>query len=187
MMTKHASWDFDEYSNYKVYSKRLNCTEESIVHVRIGETCDKHARILFFLDSFTREAQALCKNSPDPCRQLFSVTKHTFYELPYNRDFNGVNKPKNVHECVFANNVSIGADNILRAHERYVMIVIPPNANAMAKLYAHEIAHTFANHVQFRPDDHHGTNAWDFPQVEQDFKQIMEYLNFKTRISPYFE
>ena len=24
MMTKHASWDFDEYSNYKVYSKRIN-------------------------------------------------------------------------------------------------------------------------------------------------------------------
>ena len=186
-MTRHESWDFDEYTDYEVYTKKT-CNNEIIVHSRSGMNAEKHAMLLFALDAFTRKAQTYCSTSMDPCRRLFSLTKHVFFELPPNRSFNGVNKPKNVHECVLkAHQVSIGKDTILRAHERFVMIVLPPTIEELERLYAHEIAHTFANHVRFRPDDHHGKNPWDFPQCERDFKTIVNELNFRSYILPFFQ
>ena len=62
---------------------------------------------------------------------------------------------------------NIGPDEKLRAYTRHVMIIIPEDVVEMFDLYCHEITHTLCNHVQFRPDDHHGDRKEDFPYNEQ--------------------
>lgn len=186
----HAPWDYDEYSNYQTFSCRYPDDTEGIVHVYNNihsssvEDVEKRKNVLFFLDRFTRDAQKYCnsrgKRIP-PTWQLFTRTNHTFFELPLHRDFKGVNKPKNVHDCALATD-AIGPDGTLRAHERYVMMTLPSKVSELESLYGHEIAHTFCNHVRFREDDHHGDNPWDFPACEKQFKSIMHALDFRNRL-----
>ena len=109
------------------------------------------------------------KLSQNKCLDLFVNTDHTFYELDNNPHFRGVNKPKNVHHCRNAK-YHIGLDGRLRAHNRYVMIVIPHTPQELFDLYCHEITHVLCNHVRFRVDDHHGDKKKIFHIVKKLFK-----------------
>ena len=43
--------------------------------------------------------------------------------------------------------------------------------NFIKDLIIHELAHTLANHVRYRPDDH----KHDFKKAEKLFKKLWEY------------
>jgi hypothetical protein len=184
-------WDFSEHDNYVPYHiiHKDTTQPEKFVYVKnIIDTNRRelHGRILCFLDVFTRHVQHYIKTSglykKNKCLDLFMKTKHTFYELYRNIAFKGVNKPIEVHHCRHAKD-NIGKDHKLRAHSRNVMIVVQENVNDMYDLYCHEIAHTLCNHVQFRPDDHHGDTEVDFPHNEKLFQSLVDELNFREQLS----
>ena len=91
--------------------------------------------------------------------KLFIDTPHVLMEIdPHDDQFNGLNKPKNVRR----HNVKPhGTDGNLRADKKCVMFrVRDQNMNRMhsteslTMLFIHEMSHTMANHVRWRPDDH---------------------------------
>ena len=70
--------------------------------------------------------------------------------------FDGLNKPKNVYT---SSEEKIGKDGILRAEYRLIFLKLKNNGkmsslNELKPLIAHELAHTAANHVTWRDDDH---------------------------------
>lgn len=106
--------------------------------------------------------------SPDFIRkglQLFVDTQHTFQELdPKEKLFQAVNKPKEVafrEDCE-----TVGEDGKLRPSRRHIVIKLinadkqdnrwphDDEENYILCLAIHELAHTPANHVCFRVDDH---------------------------------
>ena len=101
--------------------------------------------------------------------QHFIETQHNFFEMPLKKagfqKFRGLNKPKNVHKT---NKPPIGKDKNLRPSYRIVMLTIR-NTNGgiescakFLRLLLHELAHTVANHVILRGDDH----GKDFKEYE---------------------
>ena len=185
-------WDFDEYTNYvAVNYEHSRHHHDRVVYVKTRETAERdkhkfHSKVLCFLDKFTIELQAHCKKkSNHKCTKLFIDTDHTFYELYHNPHYRGVNKPLKVHICKNAEH--IGPDGIQRAHSRNVMVVIDENPVEMYKLYCHEIAHTFCNHVTYRPDDHHGTTDVDFPHNEQMVQRFSNELNLLNRLKKIYK
>jgi hypothetical protein len=180
----HGNWDYNEYDKYHTHSIRLGEDVEATVHFKrnsdtaqFDESTAHIIRTLHFLDAMTRQAQTYCKQHLNECpnSSLFASTKHVFYELPTSLAFNGVNKPKNVHDCALANGVNIGKDGTLRSHERYVMVeVASKSPRDLKALFVHEIAHTFCNHVLFRHDDH----GEDFQNFERHFLQILDKLGY---------
>ena len=189
-MSSRPNWDFSEYDNYSCYHISTNNSDEPERYVYVkkrkdSERMSKNADIMAFLDSFTKDLQDYVsynkKFDHDKCLQLFVNTEHTFYELEQNNFFRGVNKPKNVHHCKHAKH-SIGKDGHLRAHNRYVMIVIPFTAQELYDLYCHEITHTLCNHVQFRPDDHHGKKKEDVPHCETVVKKLSDELQLLPQL-----
>jgi len=167
----HRHWDIDEYNN-RPYSYVDNDGSEQIVFLMEGSTVNKD--VLIFLNEITNIAQKECRYATDPNLKLFSSTKHFFYEISNIHGFEGLNKPKNVHECLKAKE-QIGTDGTLRAHERYVMLALQgKNRKQIKELYIHEIAHTLANHVLFRPDDHRE----DFLICQQKFSEVLDSIGF---------
>ena len=189
-MSARENWDFSEYDNYVCYHIPNVDPEEPerfvyVKKIKNSERMQKNADIMAFLDSFTKDLQNRVSSDSrldnDKCLQLFVDTDHTFYELETNNFFRGVNKPKNVHYCKHAKH-SIGKDGRLRAHNRYVMIVIPFTPQELYDLYCHEITHTLCNHVQFRPDDHHGKKKEDFPHCETVVKKLSDELKLLPQL-----
>jgi hypothetical protein len=86
--------------------------------------------------------------------RIFAKTLHTIQELDPNSDkFQAVNKPKNVtyyeHEPVH------GRDRKLRSYKRHIVIKLASRGECyLQRLMIHELAHTPANHLCFRHDDH---------------------------------
>tara|TARA_B100000941_G_scaffold290487_1_gene272652 strand:+ start:959 stop:1510 length:552 start_codon:yes stop_codon:yes gene_type:complete len=88
----------------------------------------------------------------------FIETQHRFFEMPLkNAGFYGLNKPKNVH---MTNKPPVGKDGRKRPSYRVVMLTIRntkgkvESCSKFLKLLIHELSHTLANHVTWRPDDH---------------------------------
>lgn len=190
VINAHHEWDFNEYDGYVSYARMYN-RRERIVSVRNADrsVMDRKANLLFFLDQMTLLAQKhlLPKATHDRNVDVFLKINHSFYELPYNLrlKFRGVNKPKNVHECHLANGVAVGTDGTLRSHERYVFLILPDNNDDFTDLtndYVHEIAHSLANHVLFRTDDHHE----DFVACQEMFAKVLKQLNFSKRLRSIF-
>ena len=183
-MSTHASWDFDEYTGYVTFPVPSSNKHEHERFVYICENNDpedikRRAKIMSFIDRFTVAMQKYAKKHKhdNKCWKLFSETDHTFYELRPNSKFRGVNKPKNVHKCSHATE-HVGVDGLLRAHDRYVFLVIPESLKEFNDLYCHEIAHTLCNHVRFRVDDHHGNEPHDFPQCQKAVRRTSHHLGF---------
>jgi hypothetical protein len=190
-LNAHEIWDYNEYA-YVSYVRKASENAERFVFVR--PQGDRHrqgsaARVLFFLDDRTRVSQRTArgyagKKKDAVAMHHFASVEHTFYELEPFLRFQGLNKPKNVHECALANGNGIGPDGTLRAHERYLMICVSGLVEAMESgreenvrtaalhlydLLAHELAHTMANHVMFRENDHGDF----FVQCEQRVKGLL--------------
>ena len=93
-----------------------------------------------------------------------------YSEMPNGTPFQGLNKPKDRY--INRKAPSIGPDKQLRSKWRHVFIKLPNNNKlfledkSLQNLVIHEIAHTAANHVRWRPDDH----GKDFKMYEKAIK-----------------
>lgn len=92
------------------------------------------------------------------------VSKYLLSEIPKGINFNGMNKPKMRH--INYNEPNIGKD--LQGRALYRDIFLDLDTKDLDKLVIHELAHTMANHIHFRPNDH----GADFKYAE---KLIKEY------------
>uniref|UniRef100_A0A6C0CS70 Uncharacterized protein n=1 Tax=viral metagenome TaxID=1070528 RepID=A0A6C0CS70_9ZZZZ len=191
-LPEDAIYEVHAYENPVKFDKAIPSSfsqtdrDEHMVHV-LSKTKHKTKKInlLNFLSITTFRLQKLILESDlthHPNLNLFANTHHTFFEIvPSN--FNGLNKPKNVHTC-HAETVHIGDDANLRAHRRHVMLALPvekPSDKLYAflyRLYVHELAHTLANHVRYRPDDH---NA-DFIYCENLLKPLLNVISFEENL-----
>ena len=81
-----------------------------------------------------------------------------YSEMPHNSPFNGLNKP--MERYINEHAPLIGKDENLRSMWRHVFIKISNDYKTLeqdvplTKLVIHELAHTAANHQQWRNDDH---------------------------------
>jgi len=98
-----------------------------------------------------------------PGATVFVVTPCTVQEMPVNRSFEGLNKPK---EIVAAASVpakyrggTFPQDNALRATRRHVLLTLFDSSGKvkadLKELVDHELAHTMANHVSYREEGNH--------------------------------
>ena len=100
--------------------------------------------------------------------QILKHTPHIFLEISPNTGFLGVNYPLGVRKT---NSIRFGTDGNERAMGRAVFLTVSPkyiNIGELENLVIHELSHTLANHVKYRPDDH----GEDFVQAENLFKEI---------------
>ena len=90
-------------------------------------------------------------------------------EMQLNTDFDGLNKPRNIH---LTSKQVVGKDGKLRAKYRHIFIILRNNTgkfnnfNDTLHLLIHELAHTMCNHVKWRDDDH----GADFKNAEKLIK-----------------
>ncbi len=93
-------------------------------------------------------------------------------EIPKSTGFYGLNKPKELYK---SHEHPIGPDQNLRPRWRKVYLTISPSEEKTMKLLLHELAHTSANHVQFRPHDHY-----------EDFQKHEKFLTYvANRVNAY--
>lgn len=93
--------------------------------------------------------------------------------------FSGLNKPKCRYICnqqsgSALNSVKIGSDGFIRATYRDIFLDLSGDFKDTYELILHELAHTMANHVTFREDDHNG----DFEQCQYILELIAKEINF---------
>lgn len=95
----------------------------------------------------------------DRLKNYGTCSKYLLSDTPISKKepFVGLNKPKFRH---ITNEPPVGKDTNIRA--MYRDIFLDP-ADPSLELIIHELAHTMANHVRFRPDDHHA----DFKKYEK--------------------
>ncbi len=100
--------------------------------------------------------------------RIFARTLHTIQELDPNSDkFQAVNKPKNV--TFFEHEPVQGRDRKLRSWNRHIVIKLALRGECyLQRLMIHELAHTPANHLCFRHDDH----SSDFRIFQAFFTEI---------------
>ena len=109
---------------------------------------------------------------------IFLKTPHKIQEIPSNATFKGINKPKNVKKHQGA--AWVGPDKEQRASWRLIMLSIRKRNGSLKEwkdtqdLLIHEIAHTLANHVNYRHDDHKS----DFKKSEKYLKGIANHPSF---------
>ncbi len=85
--------------------------------------------------------------------RIVARTTHKIQDLdPAEDKFLAVNKPKSVAYVPDA--VPQGRDGRLRSYQRTIVIKLTGNHDSIARLMIHELAHTPANHLCFRHDDH---------------------------------
>lgn len=180
-------WDLDEHGCHVPYTFVYKEHESFVFVIDQPENENimrKKARILSFLDVYTKHLQKYVLQHSEfrnnRCLQLFASTMHTFYEIPPGVQFAGLNKPKNVHVCAYAQH-DIGPDRNLRSHNRNVMLTVnldEKGLHEVLRLYIHELAHTLSNHVRFRPNDHNDNNDEDFKSNERLFYKVLQSTNF---------
>lgn len=94
-----------------------------------------------------------------------------YAEISPNTGFFGVNYPFGVSET---SGEPLGVDRSLRAKKRVIYLTVRQSPNSfrshiwLENLVIHELAHTVANHVRYRPDDH----GKDFANAEE----LVKYL-----------
>lgn len=95
-------------------------------------------------------------------REIRGKSNYLLSEMKKGTGFEGLNKPR---EIILTNKPIIGPDGRKRAQWRDIFLKLDTRNPNLTKqditLFVHELAHTGANHVTFRVDDHH-----------QDFKDF---------------
>ena len=165
----------DRYNNSHVSIKNLmgNCVREGSYLVQDNNNKENTSRILSRIDNkFERMI-----NNIDPGKftgkekkmiQILKHTPHIFLEISPNTGFLGVNYPLGVRET---DSIHFGTDGNERAMGRAVFLTVSPEHilnEDLNKLVIHELSHTLANHVKYRPNDH----GEDFINAEKLFKRI---------------
>jgi len=165
----------DRYNNSHVSIKNLmgNCVREGSYLVQDN---NNKKRITKILSSIDNKFEKMVKNlDPEKFKgekkkmiQILKDTPHIFLEISPNTGFLGVNYPLGVRKT---NSIQFGTDGNERAMGRAVFLTVSPeyiSNRRLNDLVIHELSHTLANHVKYRPDDH----GEDFISAENLFKKI---------------
>lgn len=181
-MSKKPFWDIDEYADYV----KIKSTNSNKYYNIISSYKNKKQAVILLssIDLFIKEIARHIKNNfdsiPDRLKPGMLVfleihpNRHKLFELPVDSEFYGLNKPKNV--AVDLRLPKIGKDGFLKAEKRYIFFKLRyPDGSfipmeALQELVVHEIAHTAANHVRWRNDDH-----------GKDYKMYYNYLKKITK------
>jgi hypothetical protein len=108
---------------------------------------------------------------PEPFHSIaiqgMKTSRYLLSEIPDGTNFSGLNKPKQRYRDSRVPN--IGKDGNGRALYRDIFLDLTNNNTyaKLKKLIIHELAHSMANHIQWRPDDH----GQDFKFCENLIKQ----------------
>jgi hypothetical protein len=166
-------WDFDEKRGYttiviasypyKVLSKH-NKKTQNLVARKLHKLRLLNDKINNVIDDYAKGPgieiyKYIHKDNEGTSNYLLS-------EMKPSTGFSGLNKPK---QRTLTNQEFVGADENIRARSRDIFLTIDTTTPEITEdelaLYIHELAHTGANHVQWRPDDH-----------KEDFKSFEELL-----------
>lgn len=96
---------------------------------------------------------------------IHAYGNYTLNEIPTGTRFDGINKPRGRY--ITSHGPGIGADSRIRASRRDIFLNLKKTRRDLDLLLVHELAHTLANHVTFREDDHHR----DFVKCEKFIKK----------------
>lgn len=117
---------------------------------------------------------------------LFIITPCTIQEIPPNRTFNGLNKPKYIVKLVEPDGLEFRdkEDINIRAGLRHILLTIQDKGNLdswknIKSLLLHELAHTMCNHVTYREEGNHMS---DFKMYEGFLKK---YVNNNGRLKTF--
>ena len=165
----------DKYNNSKVSIHKLlgRSVKEDSFLVQNGPNKSSRAKILSKIDTkFGKIVKQLKPNEYKGSEQnmisILKNTPHIFLEIAPHTGFLGVNYPLGVQNT---NLKPFGTDGNERAIGRTVFLTIDPeyiSDKKLENLIIHELSHTLANHVKYRPDDH----GKDFIAAEKLFKKI---------------
>lgn len=168
-------WDFDEDDNFEEVTSTVNNRIYKVISRGTKTDKQKVANTLANIDNIIEALRTYLKRtehmwaSQSYAEGLYIYINTPIYlqEMPQGTIFEGLNKPREI--TTHKNAVSFGKDKKLRARYRRLFLTIrQPNGKFVDKkhllsLVAHELAHTMANHVQWRDDDH----KEDFQLFEQ--------------------
>jgi hypothetical protein len=97
---------------------------------------------------------------PDPFFEIaergLPVSRYLLSEIPKGTAFSGLNKPKMRYTDKTL--PPVGKDGNGRALYRDIFFDL--SATNLKGLVIHELAHSLANHIAYRPDDHHADFKW---------------------------
>ncbi len=86
------------------------------------------------------------------------TSRYLLSEIPKGTLFNGLNKPK---QRYFDKRLpSVGKDGKGRALYRDIFLDLNRSDKSLKNLVIHELSHSLANHIMYRPDDHHADFKW---------------------------
>ena len=168
-------WDFDENVNYviidsfKVLNKpgkyeAANLLQQSKIFIQLIIERLQFNLFTFHINSRAIDGIKILINTPFKLQEMQVDTK----KFPVK--WEGLNKPKNIQ--YYPTLQPVGEDGKLRAQYRVIFLSLRYNNGKLKSfdelipLIIHEIAHTAANHVRFRPDDH----GADFKMYENIIK-----------------
>jgi hypothetical protein len=139
-------------------SLKQSC-ENILARVQVPEDTDIFQKLIDSYDEFIgnkykrNRAVHVTPSFIEEGLRIFVDTNHTMQELdPSSPLFQAVNKPKNVLYTAAA--IDQGLDRKLRSSHRHVVFKTLGTEHDVIRLLIHEFAHTPANHLCFRVDDH---------------------------------
>jgi hypothetical protein len=86
------------------------------------------------------------------------TSRYLLSEIPKGTKFAGLNKPK--MRYVDHSLPRVGKDGQGRALYRDIFLDLSKSDRTLKPLIIHELAHSLANHIGYRPDDHHADFQW---------------------------
>jgi hypothetical protein len=86
------------------------------------------------------------------------TSRYLLSEIPQYTSFAGLNKPK--QRYVDKRLPYVGKDENGRALYRDIFLDLNRSDESLKSLIIHELAHSMANHIMYRPNDHHSDFKW---------------------------
>ena len=179
-------WDFDESDipvykidkyYYLTYSKK-NALRLHDLRNKINQLCNNIQNNIYNIKKTTKNKEYLNgvqlfldlhkeyyydpNTLPEPFFEIAINNKPTsrymLSEIPSGTKFSGLNKPRMRYEDNTLPN--IGKDKKIRAYYRHIFLDLKLYNKDLIDLIIHELAHSMANHVTYRPDDHNEDFIW---------------------------
>lgn len=85
------------------------------------------------------------------------TSRYLLSEIPLGTAFDGLNKPKMRYDDKLPH---VGKDGNRRALYRDIFLNLNKSGKSLQNLIIHELAHSMANHINYRPNDHHEDFKW---------------------------
>src|SRR6185369_14787197 len=86
------------------------------------------------------------------------TSRYLLSEIPKGTNFSGLNKPKMRYRDKRL--PPVGKDSNGRALYRDIFLDLNRSNASLKNLIIHELSHSMANHIMYRPDDHHADFQW---------------------------